>query len=235
MACPLPTRNLDRQLAGLVLFATALLALAAPAGAQNQNTATRYVAVRRTCDGDVQPAVITAINAGIVTAAARESSTVGPPRQNLPTVQFQFGASNPAVLGGLHVGQVVCADFRDEKVTVDKQVAVADTRFWVVDGVKVFAIVWPGVSRGVISAFTTPQSSQNRPALTAVVTAEAREGPTPRTFQFNIPTKMLRELRVGQTVWADFRDRKVSLVEPAGGAQVGTIDQVQVFAITSIR
>ncbi len=224
----------SRLLLVLVPLGAALLTPVAPAGAQNQNTATRYVAVRRSCDGDVQPAVITAINAGTVTANAVNRSAVGHGNPALGAT-FQFDVRNSAALGVLHVGEVVCADFRDEKVTVDKQVAVADTRFWTVDGVKVFAIIWPGVSRGVISAFSTRESSGSRPAPAAVVTAEAREGPTPRTFQFNVPTKMLRELRVGQTVWADFRDRKVSLVEPAGGTQVGTIDQVQVFAITSIR
>ncbi len=97
-----------------------------------------------------------------------------------------------------------------------------------------------GVGRGVITAISIPQDSPSQRVRTAAVTANARDGTsnTNRTFQFEVPITIARQIRVGHPVWADFQTRVVSLIEPSGGpggAKIGAVDGVQIFAITTIR
>ncbi len=165
---------------------------------------------------------ITAINTktGIVTA-----------RVNSTGQTFQFAVKNAATLRSLKIGQAIFANFTAKQASLDGRTASFPiVNFSPVDSARAGGNSFSPVdgARATVNPFSPVDSAKSAAKPVACCTivsfspvdsmVMARETATGRTFQFKAAPSVLKTLKVGQAVFANFGTHQVSFdgVNPSG-------------------
>jgi hypothetical protein len=167
----------------IVNFALMALALIAPAGRAQ---------VKPCC-------AITALDAHAATATAKENGT---------SRTFVFKVTDAKLFATIRVGTPVYANFSTKQVSLDGK------------SICCIIVATKPMSSGVSpQSAPTPPNSGTNPACCAITSINAparvvtaKENSTGQGFEFAVPSSIpIQSLHVAQSVWANFKARKVSL------------------------